>query len=80
MGPIAHFLREDISGVDPPGDVETDSIFSHLHVANLLSCHVIRPPNTCFNVSVEVRGDHRVRDVVTVTTFPDRVRKVTNTH
>jgi len=88
MGPITHLLREDISRVDPPGDVEnlqrgilnpfTDSIFSHLHVANLLSCHVMRPPNTCFIVVVEGRGDHRVRDVVT--TFPDCVRKVMNTH
>jgi len=88
MGPIAHLLREDISGVDPPGDVEnfqrgilnpfTDSIFSHFHVANLHSCHVMRPLNTCFIVVVEGRGNHRVSDVVT--TFPDGVHKMTNTH
>jgi hypothetical protein len=88
MGPIVHLLRADISGVDPTGDVEnlqrgilnpfTDGILSHLRVANLLSCHVVRPLNTRFVVVVEGRVDHGVRDVVN--TFPDGVRKMTNTH
>jgi hypothetical protein len=88
MGPIAHLLCEDISRVDPTWDVEnlqrgilnpfTDGVLSHLHVTNLLSCHVVRPLNTRFVVVVE-RGGHRgVRDVVT--TFPDGVRKMTYTH
>ncbi len=88
MGPITHLLRDDISGVDPTGDVEnlqrgilnpfTDSILTHLHVTNLLSCHVVRPLNTRFLVVVEGRGDRGVRNVVT--TFPDGIRKMTNTH
>ena len=67
MGPILHLLREDISGVDLAWNVEnlqrgilnlfTNGVLTHLHMTNLLSCHVVRPSNTRFVVVVE-RGGH----------------------
>jgi hypothetical protein len=88
MGPIAHLLCEDISRVASTRDVEdlqrgilnpfTDGILPHLHVSNLLSCHVVRPLNARFVVVVERRGDHCACDVVT--TIPNGVCEMTNTH